>query len=260
MATGMRIQVSKDYNLLKYSDGNRPLDLAKHAKLRASMVKYGFLACFPIIVRRDKDGNLVIKDGQHRFAFAQELGLYFYFFVEEVDFDTAVIIDTAKGWTVRDFAQKWANVGRVDYQEGIDFADKHGLPLGMAFGLLAGTGTFSNVQTAFRVGDFKVKDRDWAIAVAGIYGPLVLLSREVKGARMLEACMAVCRVESFDSRRLLENAKRCRELLVSYSTREAYLDMLEKVYNYGRKQLVGLKAAALMAMRDRSPANGKEAK
>lgn len=65
--------------------------------------------------------------------------------------------------------------------------------------------------------------------------------------------MSVCRVPDFDAGRLLQCAARCRERLVSYSTRDAYLGMLEEVYNFGRKQLFGLKSAAVMAMRDRFP-------
>jgi hypothetical protein len=64
--------------------------------------------------------------------------------------------------------------------------------------------------------------------------------------------MAVCRVEEFDPERLLHNAAKCRDKLVSYSTRDAYLGMLEQIYNFNRRQLVGLTALATMAMRERS--------
>jgi hypothetical protein len=64
--------------------------------------------------------------------------------------------------------------------------------------------------------------------------------------------MAITRVEEFDARRLIQNAERCREKLVAFSTREAFLDMLETVYNFGRNKLVGLKALATMALRDRN--------
>jgi hypothetical protein len=53
---------------------------------------------------------------------------------------------------------------------------------------------------------------------------------------------------------LIGGAERCREKLVSYSTRDAYLDLLESVYNFGRKQLVSLKLPAIEAMRKRNVA------
>lgn len=81
---------------------------------------------------------------------------------------------------------------------------------------------------------------------------MVLMGPGMRNTRFVEACMRVCRVEGFDSKRMLAGAERCREKLLSYSTMEAYLEMLEEVYNFGRKQLVGLKAAAMMAMRERN--------
>jgi hypothetical protein len=67
-----------------------------------------------------------------------------------------------------------------------------------------------------------------------LYGPLVEMGPEMRNARFIEACMMVCRVKDFDGKRLLANAKRCRDKFASYSTKEAYLDMLEAVYNFGR--------------------------
>lgn len=66
--------------------------------------------------------------------------------------------------------------------------------------------------------------------------------------------MAVCRLDGFDAARLLAGVERCREKLVSYSTREAYLEMIEEIYNFGRRQLVPIKVNALNAMKSRSAA------
>ena len=246
------IQATKNYRLFANSAENRPLDIKKHKKLLDSMKLYGFLRCFPIVVVRDTEGKLRVKDGQHRLAIAEQLGLTVYWVEETTDFDVAVINCTPKTWTLKDFALKHAQNGLKPYQDGIDFADQHNLPIGTAFSLLSGTTSFSNCQDDFIGGTFKIKDRPWAEAVAGIYGPLGAIQPALKNARFIEACMAVCRVKDFDAKRLIANAERCREKLVPFSTKDAYLDMLETVYNFGRKQLVGLKAEATMAMRDRS--------
>lgn len=248
-----KISATKNYRLFtRHSNENRPLDAPRHKRLLESMKRYGFLQCFPIVCFRDKNGNLVVKDGQHRLSFAETLGIPVYWVEEDVDFDVAVVNCTAKIWVLRDYARKHAANGIRDYQEGIDFADQHGLPIGTAFALLAGTISFNNCQEHFVDGTFKVKDQSWADAVAGIYGPLVALSPVLKNARFIEACMAACRVPTFEPKRLVSNAERCREKLVSFSTRDAYLDMVEQVYNFGRKQLLGLKALATMAMRERN--------
>lgn len=254
MAT-RKIQATKNYKLFKRHEGeNRNLDLKKHKKLMESMKLYGFLPCYPIICYRDKSGSLVVKDGQHRLTIAESLGLAVYWIEEEVDFDVAIVNSAQKAWAIVDYAQKFAANGYKDYQEGLEFVDAHGLPIGVGFALLAGTTTFSNVDDAYRSGDFKIKDRKWAEAVAGIYGPIVAMSPLVKNARFLEACMGVCRVQEFEAKRLIHSAEQCRDKLQSFSTREAYLEMIEDIYNFRRSKLVGLKTLATMAMRERNAA------
>lgn len=247
-----KISTTKNYRLFeRHSSENRPTDITKHRKLEKSMKLYGFLKCYPIVVVRNDKGQLIVKDGQHRLLIAEMLGLAVHFIEETVDFDVAVVNSTALVWKLRDYAQKHAANGLKAYTEGMEFSDQYGLPIGTAFALLAGTTTFTNCQNAFVDGTWKVKDRQWAESVAGIYGPLVQMGPSMKNARFLEACMAVCRAEGFEAHRLIANAERCREKLVAYSTKDAYLDMIESVYNFGRKQLLGLKTLAVMAMRKR---------
>lgn len=253
------IQSTKNYSMFGRSADNRPTDLKKHKKLKESMEKYGYLKSFPIVVRKE-DGVYVVKDGQHRLMLAQTLGIEVWWVEEDVDFDIATVNSTSKVWVLRDYAEKFAERGLADYQEGLDFSKNHGMALGTAFALLAGTTSFGNCQDDFIGGTFKVKDRPWADAVAGIYGPLSGMSSDLKNVRFIEACMAVCRVPSFAPTRLLQGAKNCREKLVAYSTKDAYLDMLETIYNYKRSNLVGLKSLAMMAMRERSVVNGKQRK
>ena len=252
MKATLRIQVTKDYGLFQRSDANRSTDPRKRHALKESMKLYGFLACYPIVCYRS-GGKLFIKDGQHRAAFAQELGLPIFWVEVEVDFDVAIVNSTAKVWTLRDYADVFIKHGRSAYSVGLEFAEQHQIPLGRAFALLAGTTSFVCVWPAYRVGKFRVKDLDWANLVASIYSPMIAIARELRNARFLEACMAVCRVEGFDPNRLVGGAKRCREKLASYSTRDAYLTMIEELYNHGRKVLVGIKSQAIEAMRKRNP-------
>lgn len=262
MAT-TKIQMTKDYRLFERSPDNRPFDLKKHKKLRQSMERYGFLKCFPIVVRR-VGSKLIVKDGQHRLGIAESLGLPVYWVEEETDFDIADINCTPRVWVLRDYAEKHAMNGLPAYHEGLNFAARYGLPIGTAFALLAGTASFNNCQDSFIDGTFEVKDRPWADAVAGIYGPLAHMSSDLNNTRFIQACMSVCRVADFDAKRLLQGAARCRDKLLAYSTKDAYLVMLEEVYNYGRSKVFPLKVAATMAMRERCPmraaTNGKKSK
>jgi hypothetical protein len=216
------------------------------------MKLYGFIASFPVVCVRDKNGHLIVKDGQHRLAIAETLGLTVYWVEEEQDFDVALVNCTSKTWQLKDYAQKHAANGIKQYQEGIDFAEQYHIPIGTAFALLAGTTTFGNCESQFIDGTFKVKDRDWADAVAGLYSAITSMSSDLKKVSFIDACMAVCRVEGFDPKRLISGAERAREKLVNYGNRDAFLDMMETLYNFHRKQLVPLKIQAVTAMRSRN--------
>lgn len=247
------ITSTKNYRLFKVDKENRPLVLPKHRKLKASMKQYGFLRSFPIVCVKNAAGELIVKDGQHRLAFAEELGLVVHYVVEDIDFDIAVVNSTATVWRPSDFAQMHAANGHEAYLDGLNFAERHKIPVGTAFALLAGTTTFKNIEASFQSGSFKIRDRDWADTVASTYSAIGRLSPAVKKKTFLDALMAACRVDGFSPDRLIAGAEKCREKLVSYGTREANLALLEELYNFGRKQLVPLKINAVQAMRDRSP-------
>jgi len=258
MGTTRKVNVTKSYRLFELSEKNRPLNIGKHKRLERSMKEYGFLACFPIVCCRNGDKHLVVKDGQHRLAIAENLGLPVYWIEETIDFDVAVVNNGQLVWVPRDYALSWAARGVEAYKEGIEFADAHRLPVAVAFGLLAGTVSYRNVWPDFIAGTFKIKDRLYAQRVASIYSATVAMAPRLRNARFIEACMAVCRIESFDLSRFTQGLDRCREKLVPYSTRDAYLDMIEAVYNFGRKNLSPLKVSALQAMRERNPRHGKK--
>jgi hypothetical protein len=247
-----KIQVTKNYSMFVRDPANRDLEPDKHEALKRSMEESGFMVGWPAVCRRGEKGQLRTSDGQHRIHFAERLNLPVFYLVVDDDFDIARINSTPKSWSMHDFAAMHAGNGLNDYQEGMDFAKHHGLPIGKAFCLLAGTTSFANIHYSFKQGSYAIKDRAWADAVATIYAPLTKLSADVRNARFLEACMAVTRVAGFDSKRFLKNAQRCREKLVSYSTRDAYLEMIEEIYNFGRKSLVSLKIDAITALRDRN--------
>ena len=256
--SSMTVKSTKNYKLFTRSNDNRPTDVKRRKRLLESMQIYGFLPCYPIVCFRDQQGRLVVKDGQHRLTIAAELGLEIWYIIVQVDFDVALVNCTVDKWKPRDYAAVWVEKGKEDYQRGLDFAESHKLPVGTSFALLAGTVSFSNIQVAFKAGSFKVKDEEWADAVARIYKPTCKASADVRNARFLEACMGVCRVKEFSEQRFLANVKKCQHLLASYSNRDAYLTMMEEIYNYGRKQLVGLRSLATMALRERHPSNANK--
>ena len=72
MAT-RKIQATKNYRMFKRSGENRTPRLEGPKRFEQSMKKYGFLPCFPI-VRQRVGKDLIVKEGQHRLAFAERWG------------------------------------------------------------------------------------------------------------------------------------------------------------------------------------------
>lgn len=247
-----KINVTKNYRMFKLSDDNRPLNLAKHRRLQASMQENGFFPWMPVICVRGKAGSLEVRDGQHRLAIAETLGMEVYWVEVAQDFDIAQFNSTAVIWVVRDYAEKYAKNGKQAYVALLEFADRHGIGVSISAMLLGGTITFANIAKAFHAGDFKIKEQPLAETVAELYVAFFKADKRLKNQRLLEAIIASARVPLFNAKRLLKNMLACNDKLKQYASRDGYLDMLEEIYNYRQQVLVPLKIGAVQAMRDRN--------
>lgn len=247
------ISVTKDYRKFRSNIDNRDLCPQKHRRLKNSMAKYGFLRSFPVVCHQNGGTQLIVKDGQHRLAIAEELGYAIPYIVESTDFDIAEVNSAAVSWRFRDYLEKWAKHGKQDYQEAIDFADAHKIPVGLACGILVGDQGAKHVAKDVIAGTFRIKDRESAEGVASLYCGLVAMSPALKNRSCIAACQAVLLLPNFSSERLIHGASKCRDRLVSYSTRDAYLDLFESIYNFNRQKLVPIKMPVLQIMRDRNP-------
>lgn len=255
-----KVQKTKNYRMFARSHDNRPLDIDKHRRLKSSMEKYGFLKSFPLSVTRNDKGGLYLKDGQHRLAVAESLDIPVWWLEETVDYNIAEINCTSKLWMFSDYIRTHAHNGMKDFQELLEFSEQHGIDMTSAASILSGNCGYSNIANSIKDGTYKIKDRTHASLVVSIYKPLLSFSKQVNKKRMMEACIAVSRVPDFSPQRLIDGAKRCQDKLGSFSTREAYLEAFEEIYNFGRKSLFGLKSASLMAMKERSAAPKPTAK
>jgi hypothetical protein len=223
------------------------------------MRKYGFLRCFPMACYK-RGSKWIIKDGQHRFEVAKKLMLPVWWVESPEDFDVAETAAGQKIWVAADYVNRFIRRGIKSYIELQEFCDAHRVHITVGAKLLSGTVSFGNIKDKFYSGELVIKDRRWADVVASCYTGLCNLSKNVKNARCLEACMWAARVQEFDAGKLLSNAERCVDRLRPYSTRDAYLSMLEEIYNFHQRKLVALKIEAEQAMRERNAAKTKAKK
>lgn len=255
-----KLQRTKNYAQFFYTKENRAVDVLhlkpQHKQLRESMRTYGFISAFPLMVR-SVNGHFVVIDGQHRLTFAKEFGLDVFFVVDDTNVDIAKLNQAQANWSPKDYAHKWATAGVKDYAEAIQFAGDHNAPLMLSFAMLAGTTCWGNINAKFKDGTYRIKTRDLAHRVIALHGAIGALNPKTKGARLIEALWACCQVDYFDESRIIETASKRPELLSPAGTRDAYLDVLTEVYNFGRKIKAPLRFDAERAMKDRKTTFGR---
>jgi hypothetical protein len=257
-----KLTVTRNYDLFFFS-GNRPvvLESGKRRLLRKSMQRYGYIQGFPVLCRRE-NGRLIVLDGQHRLTIAKELGLPVSYTVDcerDTPIEVHQINNTQKCWEPRDYVEVHAAAGKQDYKDILEFADRHGMPVAISAAILGDHGGGNNIRRSIADGSFKVRSRGSADRVANLFRELTKISRVVKSHLLIGALFAICQVEGMDDQRIIRGANRSPESLVKYGSKEAYLTMLEDLYNLGHsKNRVPLKFMAESAMRNRNPAKRKE--
>lgn len=249
---GEKLTWTKNYDLFTHSNDNRPVNLATRSDLVASMQEYGFIPAYPIHCIRHKS-KLLVRDGQHRLAVAQKLGLAVPYVVCDDDAPISRINNTQKKWTPRNYAESFAQQGKTEYQELLRFVDAHGIPVFLAVDILADN-TGSQNRIRFQSGEFKIKSFEKASRIARLFARIGCLSPRIKTSYFADALSAICNLPDLDDNRLVAGAERRPEVLIRYGSRDGYLTMLEDIYNFGRQNRVALKIPAENIMRSRNPA------
>jgi len=260
-----KLQRTKDYSRFVFAKGNRDVSINRlrpaHKALRESMKKYGWLPFEPIGVYPDGKGKLVITEGQHRFTFARELGLDVYYVIHEEQVDIAEINQCAATWTPSDYCKKWIHDGNSEYEEVIEIAEYHGIPITIAFSMLAGSASWQQaIKKRFESGAYKITNRKNAMRVFSIYKALCDINKSAKHSQMLRSIWACCLVPHFEETRLINTAKRRPEMLTRVGTLDAWLEIIQDIYNFGRSAKVPIKFEAQEAARNNTSVQKKKAR
>ncbi len=101
----LKIEATKDYDMFKFSQSNRPIGPCE--KLRENIEKDNKLYTHPIII----DKNFEIIDGQHRWQVAKEKNLWLYYIVDphHGSFDLIGHNTSSKSWKLENYAHFYAN-------------------------------------------------------------------------------------------------------------------------------------------------------
>ena len=225
-----KLSATKDYRLFDISDDNRNIDLAHRKALRESLRKYGWIPAYPMDVQR-RGTKLVIVDGQHRFRMAQELNISVWYVITESKHDVADVNAAQKSWSIRNYAERYAKKGIKDYEQVLTFAADHNIGINVATGLLYGHADARNVSQQFKAGTYKVRDVQHANKCARIFEAVRHENQPAANMFCMAAIQLIVRVLNFDENRMIKGIARRGDLLRHLPTREAYLDVLQEIYN-----------------------------
>lgn len=251
-----KLQKSDRYDQFTVVEDNRPLNTTdyQYKLLRKSMIKHGYLPPYPIHCRQI-GGKYEIFDGQNRFAVAKELGIPFYFVVfNNNSIDLSEINDAQRPWNLRHHVGRYAQKNIPDYRELLDFSDKYRISLGIAAGLLSGGNAAAGERSKqIKRGEYKVTDRKVAELVATTALELQSITQMSRHTNFLNALVRCIRVREFLPSHFVEKARKCPAKLVPQADVQAYLRMIEEVYNFHSKNPIPVAFMANEVERKRSP-------
>jgi hypothetical protein len=250
----MKKQVTKNYTVFLFAKNNRPYRPSKHRDLYRSMQKKGFDPDYPIDCYRNKKGELIVVDGQHRLNFAKELGLPVYYRIVR-NSSAREFNRTMVAWDIADYISSHIGDGNKAVAEMDEFRLKYGISPAMAEMLLAGRVAFIQGKT-IKDGNVQIKNRPFAEKVASTISAIKQVFPYATEMKFVTAIARFCCVPEFVPSRLIEKIRAIPGLLVRQPTVNSYATLLADIYNrsMGSKSRIDIKFLADEAMRKRNPA------
>jgi len=248
---------SQNYKQFGQSDDNRGVAPLHLKKLRESMIKYGWLWCFPMVcVLRGK--KLFVFDGQHRLTIAEELGIPVFYIIFPFEFNVSETAAAQTPWSTIDHVKNTAKKGSEIHETLFPLIDSFKAQYGKAvpatlfvlaslFGFPCHDGKKCAV---FQKRSGNIWDLEWTKSAMDLYGRLASVAPHARSAAYFQCCLGFGLLTDFDPKQLLRNAKRVPHLLLSSTSRKICLGFLEDVYNHHQRRLFSLKNETENALRD----------
>ncbi|HBL23927.1 MAG TPA: hypothetical protein DDZ40_07385 [Deltaproteobacteria bacterium] len=231
-------------------------NVKKIKNLIRSMKKHGWINAYPMNVSQNGSGKFIIKDGHHRFEVAKMLGIPVKFIICNDESTVYELDQPVNKWTLEDHLVSYDRSGKPDYSRVRDYCERTGIGVIDATAMLVGNsaGTTSHAKS-FKEGNFEVTDTTNANIVADIV--LHCKKKGIKWAHTHNFVMALSRVvwlPEFSATRFKAKVTSFTYLVEKQPHNGAYLEMIEKIYNFKSSEKVPLKFPAELAAKGRAAA------
>ena len=259
------VRITDQYSKFKMHDQNRVLrdPVTGETKVRKdlvdSMKARGFVVQEAITCYANDDGSFTIIDGHNRLIAAQSLGIPVAFIPYKRDGKAEWTPNGrnvgSRPWNIRELANGNAHAGNEHYAELIQYCDRTGISItqaaSMLYGHSAGTGL---AQKVIKAGTFQIRDRMHADIVADLVNTCGKFVNFATDSRLVAALSACVFAEGFSSSLLKDKITRFPEQLVKQKSKEDYIELLDKIYNFFSKTRYELVVEVRKAMRSRNAA------
>ncbi len=239
------VYCSYEYDRFKMLTGNRKLNKNKINKiLKEIAAGNNMLKYYPLQVR-ERDDDLFILDGQHRFHIAEKLKepVYYILVEEEKSMpDIAKVNSNVEKWKPADFINCYIEAGNMNYTKIEKFLDDYKISLSVSLCLLGkghpGTESYTSTED-FENGIFEVKH----LAEAEEIADLCMVFKQFANWRSRGFVIAIFKIFKANKLSIAEvyNAwKKNPGMLTEQANYKAYITQLEAIVNVGKHKRIYL--------------------
>jgi len=234
--TSSYVHTTTDYFLFKPIEGNRNKNLMHINRLKKSMSQ-NYL--FTVITVNER---FEIIDGQHRFDVIEELKLPLNYVVcvgyglKEVH----ILNQISKTWNSDDYLAGYCSLGYKDYIKYAEFKNKYNFGHNECMSILSGNIRKDTCET-FYAGNFKIKDYAASCKTAEKILSLSPYYEGVKRRSFIFAMLQLFKKKEFDFNEFIIKLKYQPSAMVDCATITQYVELIEEIYNYRRREKINLR-------------------
>jgi hypothetical protein len=230
----METQILKTMDYSKFCLLSFNRNITENRNLERSMMQYGFIDDYPIVVVKNGDGKLKIKSGHHRFYYARKLGLPVYYKISQSAISIYELEAGTKPWVLQDYLDANVRQEKQDYILLKTYHERSGIPLTCCISMVAGESAgSSNKQIPFKEGTYRVGDLTHARLVADLISFLQNRCNVsfALNSNFVAALSKVLWVPEFSIERFKKKSCSHSYLFEKKRSFADYVDLIEAVYN-----------------------------
>ena len=231
-----------DYNKFLLIESNRLIRPNKIAKLKQEVERKDLTHENEVKVIINKDGRLIVVDGQHSFVNCMELRLPIYYrFSDMEESDIGAVNSVQDAWNLTDSLHSYCARGIHDYKVLSGFKKQYSYPISTLIGVLSGRNDKSLLQE-FKRGEFKATQSLESVhdILGKVYEYKQFNDRVYRNRTFLSVYIDLLTHPEFEHDVLIHKVEQIPTRFVNCTKVNDYLRMIENIYNYNNRNPIKL--------------------